>query len=198
MFDTIKIQKRLTIPKELKNLKLNWKDFEFQTKDLENCLLNYYIDKNGELWEEIVERKYIYYTEEEKKKLKPKPWNLFKDVIETKKEPLKINHHGIINFYTYEEFDEETDFWLEYEAYFVYGKLDKIKLKNFYTEKTRKESLKEWQEKIKKEENKPWNIFKKHANKIGWNWFWRKTSNHMYTISDLFSRARLFILQHIA
>jgi hypothetical protein len=197
MFDNIIVKKKLPLPKELKDLDINWKEYTFQTKNLENCLLDYYIDRNGELWEKIVERKYIYYTEEEKKKLKPKSWDLFKDVIETAKDPKKINYHGTINFYTYEELNKDEDFWLEYEGYFIYGKLDKVEIKKFYIEETRKKSLKEWEESYKKQQQRPWNRFKHYASYIGWRWCWKKISTCLHRLSRGLSNLQILISKYM-
>jgi hypothetical protein len=59
MFDSIRIKKELPLPEELKPLNIDWTEQEFQTKDLENCLLNYWISENGELFDHVVEREYI-------------------------------------------------------------------------------------------------------------------------------------------
>jgi hypothetical protein len=67
MFDEIKFEGNLPLPEELKKLNINWKDYTFQTKDLVNCLSNYWISEEGELFERVVEREYVPYTKEERK-----------------------------------------------------------------------------------------------------------------------------------
>ena len=41
MFDYIKCKAKLPLNEELNNLPIDWGDVSFQTKDLENCLLEY-------------------------------------------------------------------------------------------------------------------------------------------------------------
>ncbi len=81
MYDSIQVKKDLEIPEEVKNL-YDWKNHNFQTKDLDNCLSDYIINEYNELVEVIIDRKYIPYTEEERKNPDIKPWNLWKEVIE--------------------------------------------------------------------------------------------------------------------
>ena len=134
MFDEILIKKALPLPQELKNHPIKWSEHKFQTKDLDNCLEEFILDKNGSLYKIEVEREYIEYTEEEKKSKDFRAWNIHKDVVEKSRKKVKTNFHGIICFYDYLNFNEEKDCWLEFEAYFIYGKLDKIELKEFRLE----------------------------------------------------------------
>jgi hypothetical protein len=77
MFDQLKCEKELPLNDELKSLNVKWNEVIFQTKDLDNCLSNYRITTDGELVEDVVEKEYTYYTEEERKKLKG--WHFIKD-----------------------------------------------------------------------------------------------------------------------
>lgn len=194
MFDSIIVKQNLPIPEEIKDLK-DWKNYQFQTKDLDNCLLDYWISEDGELFEHIVEREYVPYTKEEKKKLKK--WILWKDVIEKGSRDEKINHHGTLTFYTYDEIDEDTNFWVEFKAYFVYGKLDKIEFVEFKLDKDRKINNKKWEEEHKKRAKHPWNVFKHYASYLGWRWFWRKVSNLLYRLSNAISRLQMFVNRYI-
>lgn len=198
MFDEIKVKQNLQIPDDLKNLDINWKDYKFQTKDLDNCLSEYFISEDGFLYEHIIEREYIPYTEEERKYKDHKPWNIWKDVIEKGSHDKKIeDYHGTIKFYTYETFDNDYDFSLEFTAYFIYGKLDKIVLLEFEKQTSRSITNNSWLEKIKQDQKKPWNIFKKYASYVGWKFFWRKVSNFCYKLSKLFSKIQMFIIKNI-
>ena len=144
---------------------------------MENCLLQYTISKNGRLLERFQEREYIEYSEEEKKNKNLRPWNLWKDVVIKNEYDKVVDHHGKINFYTNLEHTEEEDIWVEFIAYFVYGKLDKIEL--FRYEKTKSNRLhnKECEEQRLKENKKLWNRAKKFLNYLGWSWFWKKVTN---------------------
>ena len=127
MFDSIKCLYPLPLTHEyLKDFKIDWANTTFQTKNLDNSLSLYYIDKEGLLFEEVIEHEYVPYSEEEMKTIKP--WNMYKDVIEKNKYTKQINYHGIINFYDILDYSKEENLWVEFNAYFVYGKVDKIDL----------------------------------------------------------------------
>lgn len=199
MFDEIIVKQHLSIPDEIKHLDIDWSNHKFQTKDLDNCLSEYVISEDGYLYEHIIEREYIPFTEAERKdKELVKPWDIWKDVIEKGSHNKKIeDFHGTIMFYAFEELDDQNDFWLDYKAYFVYGKLDKIELIEFKTQHSRKESLEEWKDKIAQEQKCPWFRFKKWASKFGWSWFWKRTLNWLTAASNVFQLAKNFIIRHM-
>ena len=114
MFDNILVKKELPLNDDLKTLKINWKEHYFQTKDLENCLLNYFVSEEGDLYEEIVERDYIPFTEEEKS-LK-EGYQIWKDVVVKNKYNKKVDFHGTVVFYDIFEFDEKQDIWVDFKA----------------------------------------------------------------------------------
>ena len=58
MYDEIYVKQDLPLPEEIKNL-FDWKNYRFQTKDLENYLGEYIINEYNELVEVITEREYI-------------------------------------------------------------------------------------------------------------------------------------------
>ena len=196
MFDEILVKQDLPLPEEIKD-KFDWKNHSFQTKDLDNYLGHYIINEYRDLVEVIVERDYIPYTEEEKKSLKLNPWNLWKEVKEGPTSYKNTNYHGAITFYAYENFDEETDFWVDFKAYFVYGKLDKIELVEYNKQKSQKYSHKEFQEKYEKQQKEPWNLFKKYASYLGWRWFWRNASNVLYQVSQSLSAVSMSIRRNL-
>lgn len=197
MFDEIIVKQELPLPEELKKLNIDWKNHRFQTKDFDNCLLEYILTEEGRLVEHIIEREYIYYTEEEKKSKKLKPWDLWKDVIEKDVRYEDVNYHGAFTFYTYEDFDENYDFWIDLKAYFSYGKLDKIELVEYKKEPSRKISNKQFEEERKQAERHPWNVFKRAASYFGWRWFWRRASGLCRQASDMCSSAQMFIFKYL-
>jgi len=151
MFDEIIVKKALPLPKELKKLPIKWSEHKFQTKDLDNCLFEYFIDKKGNLYQIEIENEYIEYTEEEKKNKDYRCWDVYKEVVEISRRNKWLDFHGILRFYDYLNIDEQHDCWLEFEAFFVYGKLDKIELKEYRLEPSQAIKLSE----LKKEaENK--------------------------------------------
>jgi hypothetical protein len=197
MFDELNVEKELLLPEELKGLNIDWKTHNFQTKDLENCMVKYVIKEDGRLFEHVIERDYIPWTEEEKKTKKLSPWDFWKEVIEKGERFEEVNHHGTIVFYTYENFDDKQDFWLEYKAYFVYGKLDKIELVEFKIEQSLALRNEEIREKREQQQSKPWNAFKRYASYLGWCWFWRKVSTMCYKMHRVFSSMQMFILRNM-
>jgi hypothetical protein len=182
MYDELIVKRSLPLPKEIKKFK-NWKEYRFQTKDFDNYLGEYLIDSRGSLYEVEIEREYIEYTEEEKNSLDIKPWHLWKDVIEKSRTNKKLDYHGKIRFYTFESLNDDTDFWLEFDVYFSYGKLDKIELVKFETETGRKQRLNEWTKNYEKKKDLPWNKFKTHLRKyLGWNRFWNRVISFLHKI----------------
>jgi len=197
MFDSLHVKKDLPLNEELKALPIKWEELEFQTKDLENCLLHYTISEDGRLLEHIVEQEYIHYTEEEKKSKDRRPWDLYKDIIIKNEYDKEVNHHGVIVFYTSVEITDTEDAWVEFKAFFVYGKLDKIELLQYEKQPSKSIYNKEWEEKRKLEAKKLWNRTKKALYYIGWRWFWNKMSRYCYKLSSLFSKIQTFIIRNL-
>jgi hypothetical protein len=196
MYDEIYVKQDLPLPEEIATLK-DWKTYRFQTKDLDNCLSEYIINEYRELVEIVTEREYIAYTEEERKKLKIKPWNLWKEVKEGAITYNNMNYHGVVNFYTYDSIDDDTDFWVDFKAIFSHGKLENIEFLEFKKEVGRKEKNQAFFKKYEECQKNPWNVFKKYASYLGWKWFWRNISNFLYKISGIIEKVRMFILANM-
>lgn len=200
MYDDITVKQNLPLPDEIKNLNFNWKETRFQTKDLENYLGEYCICEQGFLHERIVEREYVEFSPEEKaiRKAKKTFIPIWKDVIEKSSYHKRLeNYHGSVNFYTYGVLNEKEDFWIEFKAFFSYGKLDKIELVEFRKDISRKITNKEWEQKYKERQQQPWNKFKRWASYIGWRWFWSKLSKACYCMSNGFSSIQVLIIRHM-
>ena len=94
-------------------------------------------------------------------------------------------NHGIVNFYDSIEFSKEEEMWVEFAAYFVYGKIDKIEL----IEATKKEahsiSNQKWQKEMEERQNHPWNRIKRFLRYFGWHWFWRNVTRVCYLTLQL-------------
>ena len=188
MFDSIKCEYPLPLTEELSKIDVNWSEHVFQTKDLDCALSLYIINKEGLLDNEIIERDYVLYTEEEIKTLKPKPWSVYKEVIEKNRYNKRTFYHGIVNFYDSIEFSKEEEMWVEFAAYFVYGKIDKIEL----IEATKKEahsiSIEKWQKEMEERQKLPWNRIKRFLRYFGWHWFWRKVTRVCYLTQQLLGK----------
>ena len=194
MFSYIKCKKELPLTDELKGLSVKWDELQYQTKDLDNCLETYIISEDGELLEEVIEYEYTYYTEEEKKQKDHKPWNIVKDQKIVKQETKKVDFHGKITFYETLDFSDEESIWVDFDAYFVYGKLDKIELAKVEKYKNRKREADEYWENYNNKKN---SFSYKLKNYFGWFWLWKKIEKCCYSRSRFFDTIRYFIIRNI-
>jgi len=137
MFDTIEIHRKLPLKandevtsKDVAalNKKFSWKDVEFQTKSLDDCLEHYKIAVNGKLY--IKRQKY---KETDPKKNQGKKGKNLSDILpllEPDGEPWFEPAPTIptsLQFYTTVELRKGKEYWLEFEAIFLEGKLHGIK-----------------------------------------------------------------------
>lgn len=190
MFSYIKCKKELPLTDELKYLSVKWDELQYQTKDLDNCLETYIISENGELLEEVIEYEYTYYTEEEKKQKDHKPCNIVKDQKIVKQETKKVDFHGKITFYETFDFSNEESVWVDFDAYFVYGKLDKLELVKVEKYENRKIKMDEYWKIYESKQNSFSNKLKKYS---GWFFIWRKIGRMCYFLSRFFNNIYSFI-----
>ena len=197
MFDEIKIKRDLPLPEEVKGLDIDWKEVRFQTKDLENLMDEYLIDNNA-LYQRIVELEYIEYTEEEKKQnRKNKKWfPIYKDVIEKSSYHKKIDDfHGSINFYHYDELNDDEDFMVDFIAHFIYGNLDRIELLKLEKMESRRIYNQKWQIEMEERAKRPWSRFKHYAGYVGWRGFWRALDKSIFKVINLLQSIRTCIIR---
>ena len=193
MFSYIKCTKELPLTDELKSLSVKWNEAEFQTKDLDNCLENYIISEDGELLEEVIEYEYTYYTEEEKKQKDHKPWNIVKDKKIIKQETEKVDFHGKITFYETFDLNDLESIWVDFHAYFVYGKLDKLELAKVEKYENRKVKMDEYWKTYESRQN---SISYKIRKYSGWFWVWNKIGRGCYSLSKVLDSIRYFIVRN--
>lgn len=136
MFDTIYVKKALPLNKELKALKdIKWEECDFQTKDLENTLATYEITKAGKLRYKDVEREWV---DDEEAFFKGYLKEVSSKWVDTKHTGKVTFYHNFstnksnVNIFS-DTLDDETDldgydWWVEFDAEFVKGKLTEIKL----------------------------------------------------------------------
>jgi len=194
MFSYIKCDKELPLTEELKNISVKWKELQFQTKDLDNCLETYIISEDGELLEEVIEYEYTYYTDEEKKQKDHKPWNIVKDQKIVKQETKKVDFHGKITFYETLDLNDQESIWVDFDAYFVYGKLDKLELAKVEKYENRKVKMDEY---WKTYENKKNSFSYKLKKYSGWFWIWKKVEKICYSLSRFLDSIRYYIIRNI-
>jgi len=194
MFSYIKCKRELPLTDELKNLSVKWDETQFQTKDLDNCLETYIISEDGELLEEVIEYEYTYYTEEEKKHKDHKPWNIVKDQKVVKQETKKVDFHGKIVFYETLDLNDEESIWVDFDAYFVYGKLDKLELAKVEKYENHKIKMDEYWKTYESKQNSFSYKLKKYS---GWFWLWKKIEKGCYSMSRFFDTIRYSIIRNI-
>jgi hypothetical protein len=192
MYDSITVRVPLPIPEELVPLGLSWGSLEFQTKDLDNCLLNYSISSEGVLLEEVVEREYI----PRPPSVGPRAGTFWADVVEKSRFQKPVPYHGVIGFYTSGVFSEALDFWVEFDAFFIYGKLDKVTLREFKKTPSRALQSREWEERDRERQKSLWNRLKGALRPFGWRYFWSLVGSFLGKVSRLFSSFQLFVYRH--
>lgn len=108
MFDHITFENDIPDP-ELR-------DQEWQTKSLENALLDYRVTSDGKL---MLTRKEFRSREE--------PESFFGWRLEVVREwEEEVDHHGVIEAYTFERLEDDSSKETIYRLFFSYGKLDRL------------------------------------------------------------------------
>jgi len=194
MFDHIICKSPLPLNEELRNLDVKWDEIPFQTKDLDNCLANYSIEENGELLEEFKKYKYTYYTEEEKKQKGHNRWEIVKSSELIDSYTKKIEFHGVIEFYHLFPFSETEDIWVAFNAFFNYGKLDRITLSRAEKREAQSIRFNKW---IEEDEKRKKTFYYRLRKYSGWFWLWFNVSRFFYNLSGVFSKLHLFALQRV-
>ena len=134
MFDTVEVHRKLPLKandevtsKDVTalNKKFSWKEVEFQTKSLDSCMEHFKIGVNGKLY--IKRQKY---KETDPKKYRgKKSWTEI-PFLEPDGKPWFEPAPKIptsLQFYTNVELRKDKEYWLEFEAIFLEGKLYEIK-----------------------------------------------------------------------
>lgn len=187
MFDYLKIKVPLEFPDEIKKLKTS--DFVWQTKSLDNSLSEYTIDIDGSLKELVIDGTWKAIPEEHR----TSPWNVA-NFEESNRYEKTVDFHGILKFHCFEEYDNEYDFWIDYDAFFIYGKLDKIKLTEYKKQRSTKDYLNNYLSKKQEESKKYKNKIKKI---IGWNFTLKKISKIFYNLSIYCSNVQYYIMRNL-
>lgn len=127
MFDSIQCNYPLPLPLEVIDVMPDPYDLEFQTKDLENLLDNYYLNEDGVLsWH----KKKYKWKDDDSTFLKG-----YMDVVE--EEIVPTDFHGVLNFYCYETVEKDIennkakDICIDYLAKFTNGKLENIEVLSY-------------------------------------------------------------------
>lgn len=134
MFDYISVADKLPTNSEIDAAGLDLYKEPFQTKDLDNILATYYI-QGGMLY--VEKYRHSEWVQDD---------SAFAGGYIESQDPYQEklhDFHGKINFYHFIDKDDK-DHWVEYDAYFTHGKVEKIELVKYKAEPNteRKESLK--------------------------------------------------------
>jgi len=127
MFDSVRCDYPLPLPLDVIDIYPDPYEKEFQTKDLENLLDYYILNKDGELlW---IKKEYEWKDDDS---------HFLKGYMEvTKEEIIPSNFHGILNFYFYETVEEDAennkakDISIDYLAKFTNGKIENIEILSY-------------------------------------------------------------------
>lgn len=104
-----------------------WKsNHQFQTKDLVNALIEYKIDKEGDLYFKKIEyEKRELTNEEQEDKDSGGFWHPMWNLEPISEEWVKEDFTGYINFYDFiQDFDDKHDAWVEYKVHAKDGKVE--------------------------------------------------------------------------
>jgi len=181
MFDTIFIEKALPLTQEAKKAfkGKNWKEVDFQTKDLEETLSTYYLKKNGFLYHEKVDGDWIEDTSEEtKRKKKEGKFYWPRTFVETSRKLIKQTNTATIEFYTSLEDNDGNAWWLEFRVSLLDGKINgDISPVEVELRRTAEEIAKdneEFRKKMEAIDKHPWNRARRFLNKSTFG-YWKKS-----------------------
>lgn len=165
MFDSIYVEVKLPLPSPVDKLKINWKKEEFQTKDFENMMREYRVNRAGQLM--LLDQKMEWIGDDSR-------FGGHMNVISERW--VKSSHTGTVIFYTtvcsapeqkesdwmelatQEKIDgaDGNDYSMHFEAKFVDGKLKDVKLLrvNIYPIKEYLITHNKWVEGVKQKQAK--------------------------------------------
>jgi hypothetical protein len=207
MFDYVYCERKLPLTKEIKKAfpDKDWTKTDFQSKSLDNTMSSYYIKKNGYLYTEKVEGDHVrIMTEAEEKKIKKQGrfcWPY--EFVERSRTSVKEVITDTINFYSYEDDDENNTWDIEFDAVFIKGKLISLKLVKgeiTHTAEQNAESERKWKELAAAHEKHPWTKIKRLLNKITfgyWATFWKNITRILGCCARSFSAAQMWILKYM-
>ena len=183
LFNYIKVEQELPLDATLKTLNHNWRDEEYQTKELEENSMVTYILRDNKLYEEVVEAHWEEVSPEEKKKDGNK-FGLFWDkkyVRDSSKEVWRQNYTGTFSFgcVVYGNTIDATDFYPDWRCVVVNGVVKELTIIPDYTKlpsRDRIEQQMEWDKELETHKNKMkcpvyrayFNYYVKPVDKFGW------------------------------
>ena len=183
MFNYIKVEQELPLDATLKTLNHNWRDEEYQTKELEDNVMITYILRDNKLFELVEEGHWEEVSPEDKKKDNNKfgfIWDS-KYIKDSSKEVWRENYTGTFTFgcVVYGNTIDSTDFYPDWRCVVVNGEVKELTIVSNYTKlpsKDRIEQQIEWDKELETHKNKMkcpiysfyFNYYVKPVDKFGW------------------------------
>ena len=183
MFNYVKVEQELPLDATLQTLNRNWRDEEYQTKELEENSMITYILRDNKLYEEVVEAHWEEVSPEEKKK-DDNRFGLFWDkkyVRDSSKEVWREDYTGTFSFgcVVYGNTIDETDFYPDWRCVVVNGVIKELTIVKDYSKypsRDRIEQQMEWDKELETHKNKMkcpvysfyFNYYVKPVDKFGW------------------------------
>jgi len=149
LFNYIKVEQELPLDATLRTLNRNWRDEEFQTKELEDNCLSTYILRDNKLYEEITEGHYEDRTKEELEKDKEfygkRLTSILKQkfVVDKKYEKFRDDYTGTFVFgcVVYGDNIDGLDFYPDWKAVVVNGEVKELTIIQGYSKYPSKDRI---------------------------------------------------------
>jgi hypothetical protein len=209
MFDSLHVYTELPLNKKEQKMfsNVNWEDRDFQTKDLDCTLSHYAITKNGILSFEKIDGEWVrtMTKEEEKKARRGGKFVWPHKFIEKSRKFVKQKFDGNVSFYDSVLDIAGNEWWVEFSANFINGKLQgkikKVEIRLSETAKQIKKRNDEWEARLEADKKKLHNSFRKFMNKITFNYWrftWWSVGKAIRNFSNIISKFDIIINRYIA
>jgi hypothetical protein len=209
MFDSLHVYAELPLNKKEQKMfsNVNWRDIDFQTKDLDCTLSHYAITKNGILSFEKIDGELVrtMTKEEEKKARRGGKFVWPHKFVEKSRKFVKQKFDGNVSFYDSILDTDGNEWWVEFSANFIKGKLQgkikKVEIRISETAKQIKKRNDEWEASIEAEKKKLHNRFRTFMNKITFNYWrfaWWGIGKGIRKINNTIDKLDLYINRYIA
>jgi predicted nucleotidyltransferase len=192
LFNYIRVEQELPLDATLKTLNRNWRDEEFQTKELEENALSTFILRDNKLYEEITEGHYEDRTEEEVKESKKfygsRLSSLWKQkfVVDRKYEKFRDDYTGTFVFGCVVNGDniDGTDFYPDWKAVVINGEVKELTILSEYQKYPSKDRI-ESQLKLEAEINLHEKKMRNPVYRIYFNYYVRVVENLGWRVSKV-------------
>jgi hypothetical protein len=197
LFNYIRVEQELPLDATLKTLNRNWRDEEFQTKELEENALSTFILRDNKLFEEIIEGHYEDKTkeeiEEDNKKYSnwirlPSLWKQ-KWIVDKKYDKFRDDYTGTFTFGCVVNGDniDGTDFFPDWKAVVVKGEVKELTILSEYQKYPSKDRI-ESQLKLEAEINLHEKKMRCPVYRIYFNYYVRSVEKAGWTIQKYITK----------